>query len=158
MLNDRCYRNRLARFASRSTLGRHGIGAISALVDAGPTRGSAPTISQLKSHGLTAVSKNSCDPRDPWSKKRNNCLVKTSHAEYAKFAEAHTHCLCLPSWWWCKCSVRLCVFLTYNSISFPDGFRDFRVFCVKKYNRTLFQSSSLTPEYLEELRVSFNNM
>ncbi len=44
--------------------------------------------------------------------KNDECLVKKSHAEYAEFAEAHTLCLCLPSGWWRKCSVRLCVFLT----------------------------------------------
>jgi hypothetical protein len=89
---------------------------------------STPSAS-CKPHGLTIVSK--CDPRDLWTNKRNCYLVKISHAEYAEFAEAHTRCLCLPSGWWRKWSVRLCVFLTYNSIPIPHGFRDFRAFCVK---------------------------
>ena len=79
-------------------------------------------------------------------KSGNYCPVKKFHAECAEFAEAHTLCLCLPSGRWRKCSVRLCVFLTYNNIPIPHGFRDFRVFCVKK---------KLSPADHEDLRVSF---
>ena len=43
------------------------------------------------------------------------CLTQTAQT----FTEAHTLCLCLPSGWWCKRSVRICVFLAYLRNALP---------------------------------------
>ena len=43
------------------------------------------------------------------------CLTQIAQT----FTDAHTLCLCLPSGWWCKRSVRLCVFLAYLHNALP---------------------------------------
>ena len=87
--------------------------------------------------------------QDPWRKKGIYCPVKMSHAEYAEFAEAHTLCLCLPSGWWRKYSVRLCLFLTDKSISHSAWF--------PRVPRSL-REKNITPADHEDLRVFYYAM
>jgi hypothetical protein len=86
-----------------------------------------------------------CDPRDTWMNKIYYYLVKMSHAEYAEFAEAHTLCLCLPSGWWRKCSVRLRVFPHVIALLFRMAS------AISAYSAW----KKISPADHEDLRVSF---
>ena len=57
-----------------------------------------------------------------------------SHAQ--TFTEAHTLCLCLPSGWWCKRSVRICVFLAYLRNALPRICESLR--SLREIHKTIF--------------------
>jgi hypothetical protein len=63
------------------------------------------------------------------------CLTQTTRT----FAEAHTLCLCLPSGWWCKRSVRICVFLAYLHNALPRICESLR--SLREIHKTIFYTT-----------------